>query len=55
MEKFFNTTGPCYPSRHYMLPATARIPDIMRLVEREQYFALHAAPSAQPMSWWPSA
>ena len=43
MAKFFNTTGPCNPAKHYMLPATARIPGIMRLVEREQYFALHAA------------
>ena len=43
MEKFFNTAGPCNPARHYMLPATARIPGIMRLVERENYFAIHAA------------
>ena len=43
MAKFFNTTGPCNPDEHYMLPATARIPEIMRLVERRQYFALHAA------------
>jgi len=43
MEKFFNIAGPCNPAKHYMLPATARIPGIMRLVEREQYFAIHAA------------
>ena len=43
MEKFFNTAGPCNPARHYMLPATARIPEIPRLIAREQYFAIHAA------------
>ena len=43
MEKFFNIAGPCNPAKHYMLPATARIPGLMRLVEREQYFAIHAA------------
>ena len=43
MEKFFNIAGPCNPAKHYMLPATARIPGIMRLVEREQFFAIHAA------------
>ena len=43
MEKFFNIAGPCNPAKHYMLPATGRLPGIMRLVEREQYFAIHAA------------
>ena len=43
MEKFFNIAGPCNPAKHYMLPATARIPEIMRLIAREQYFAIHAA------------
>ena len=43
MEKFFNIAGPCNPARHYMLPATERLPEVMRLVERDQYFAIHAA------------
>ena len=43
MEKFFNVAGPCNPAKHYMLPATARLPGIMRLVAREQNFAIHAA------------
>ncbi len=43
MEKFFNIAGPCNPAKHYMLPATARLPGVMRLVAREQYFAIHAA------------
>ena len=25
MEKFFNTTGPCDPERHYMLPPAQRL------------------------------
>lgn len=43
MEKFFNIAGPCIPSEHYMLPAVARLPQVMRLIERRQYFAIHAA------------
>lgn len=43
MEKFFNIAGPCNPGMHYMLPATARLPEVMRLIAREQYFAIHAA------------
>ena len=43
MEKFFNIAGPCNPVEHYMLPATERLPDIMRLIVRKQYFAIHAA------------
>lgn len=43
VSRFFNTTGPCDPARHYMLPAERRVPELDRLVEREQYFVLHAA------------
>lgn len=43
MEKFFSIAGPCNPAKHYMLPPADRLPDVMRLVEREQYFAIHAA------------
>ncbi len=43
MEKFFNIAGPCNPAEHYMLPATERLPEVMRLVARRQYFAIHAA------------
>jgi ketosteroid isomerase-like protein len=42
MPRFFNTTGPCRPERHYMLPPEARLPELAELVEREQYFVLHA-------------
>ncbi len=42
MEKHFNVAGPCFPNRHYMLPALDRMPEIRRLVEQEMYFVIHA-------------
>ena len=43
MTRFFNTTGPCDPRWHYMLPPEQRLPQLMQFVERQQYFVLHAA------------
>ena len=43
MARFFNTTGPCDPARHYMLPAGRRLPDLRPYIDRHQYFVLHAA------------
>ncbi len=43
MKKFFNTTGPCHPSRHYMLPAQARCEGLPELIENGHYFVIHAA------------
>ena len=43
MKRFFNTTGPCNPVRHYMLPPSRRLPDVYTMVERDYYFVLHAA------------
>ncbi len=43
MQKEFNTTGPCLPNEHYMLPAQSRCPSAMRLIERKKYFVIHAA------------
>ncbi|MEV4546833.1 ATP-binding protein [Nonomuraea wenchangensis] len=40
--KYFNTTGPCDPRRHYMLPPTQRLPQARELVEMDRYFVLHA-------------
>ncbi|MEV1244866.1 hypothetical protein [Nonomuraea sp. NPDC049750] len=40
--KFFNTTGPCDPQRHYMLPPTPRLPEARTLIEMDRYFVLHA-------------
>jgi hypothetical protein len=42
MARFFNTTGPCDPHWHYMLPPDQRLPDLFPYVERQLYFALHA-------------
>src|SRR5215213_4187753 len=42
MARFFNTAGPCDPSRHYMLPPAERLPAIGDLIDRELYFVLHA-------------
>lgn len=41
-EKYFNIAGPCIPGEHYMLPALDRLPGVRRLVDRKQYFVLHA-------------
>ena len=38
----FNTAGPCEPSRHYMIPPLSRLPEAFDLVDRGDYFALHA-------------
>jgi len=43
MERFFNTTGPCVPGKHYMLPAATRCAEVFGLFRREQYFVIHAA------------
>ncbi len=42
IPKYFNTTGPCLPGRHYMLPPLARVPEAQALVGRGGYFGLHA-------------
>ena len=42
MEKYFNIAGPCFPAKHYMLPALDRMPAVRRLVEQEMYFVIHA-------------
>ncbi|HNY32292.1 MAG TPA: ATP-binding protein, partial [Fibrobacteria bacterium] len=43
-SKEFNTTGPCRPEMHYMLPPELRIPgaDLQRLIDKELYWVLHA-------------
>ena len=42
MRKKFNIAGPCFPDRHYMLPALDRLPEVRDLVEDEEYFVMHA-------------
>ncbi len=33
MQRSFNIAGPCDPRKHHMLPATARCPGIMDLIQ----------------------
>ncbi|MEM9905084.1 MAG: ATP-binding protein [Cyanobacteria bacterium P01_D01_bin.44] len=42
MPRWFNTAGPCNPSKHYMLSPTERLPSWARLIDQESYFVLHA-------------
>ena len=42
MPRHFNTTGPCKPNLHYMLPPTDRLPNLERVVEQQNYFVIHA-------------
>ena len=43
MKKHFNTTGPCHPGEHYMLPAQARCEGLAGLIAQKHYFVIHAA------------
>ena len=40
--KSFNTTGPCFPDEHYMMPALDRLPGVRELVASGNYFVVHA-------------
>ena len=40
--KRFNTTGPCFPDEHYMLPPLDRLPGVRELVADGDYFFIHA-------------
>ena len=40
--KRFNTTGPCFPDEHYMMPALDRLPGVRQLVSGGDYFVVHA-------------
>jgi hypothetical protein len=44
MARFFNTTGPCNPEDHYMLPPEARLvrAQLERYIESKLYWVLHA-------------
>ena len=42
MAKWFNIGGPCNPAKNYMLSATERLPDVVSLINKEQYFVVHA-------------
>jgi hypothetical protein len=40
--RYFNTSGPCLPERHYLLPPQPRLPEARRLIEEGRYFVVHA-------------
>ena len=42
--RFFNTTGPVRPDKHYCIPALDRLDldDVLSLIRTERYFVLHA-------------
>lgn len=42
MLPFFNTSGPCIPGEHYMLPPQRRLDDVLALIEGRRFFTLHA-------------
>ena len=42
MARWFNIGGPCIAAKHYMLPAAERLPEVMSLIRKEQYFVVHA-------------
>ncbi|MBP5542707.1 MAG: ATP-binding protein [Kiritimatiellae bacterium] len=42
MARWFNIAGPCLADKHYMLPAAERLPDVMSLIRKEQYFLVHS-------------
>jgi len=43
MKRAFNTTGPCNPQDHYMVPAQSRLSNLKDFVDAKQYFVIHAA------------
>ena len=43
-ERFFNTSGPVVPAKHYSIPPLERfdLDEVLRLIRDERYFVLHA-------------
>jgi hypothetical protein len=41
MKKRFNTTGVCIPEKHYMVDISDKITDILKMVERGDYFVIN--------------
>ena len=40
--RYFNTSGPCVPELHYMLPPEPRLPGARDLIDESLYFIVHA-------------
>lgn len=41
VEKYFNTTGLCIPSKHYMVNIDNKLKSIKKLIDRESYFVIN--------------
>ncbi len=41
-KKFFNVAGPCQPDIHYMVDPLPRLTGVKELIDRREYFILHA-------------
>ncbi|MEE4358128.1 MAG: ATP-binding protein [Desulfococcaceae bacterium] len=42
INKFFNIAGPCQPDIHYMVNPLPRLSGVTELIDRREYFILHA-------------
>ncbi len=42
MSRWFNIGGPCNSADHYMLAAVERLPEVVSLIRKKQYFVVHA-------------
>ena len=42
MIPYFNTSGPCIPGQHYMLSPEHRLRHVLRLIDEQKYFTIHA-------------
>lgn len=42
MARYFNIGGPCNAADNYMLPAAERLPEVLSLIHKKQYFVIHA-------------
>lgn len=42
MEKYFNTTGLCIPSEHYMVHIQNKLIEIKKLIDRGKYFVINS-------------
>jgi hypothetical protein len=53
----FNTTGPCIPGEHYMLPPERRLERVQALIEERKYSTLHAGRQTGKTTslMWPKA
>ncbi|MFI9845316.1 ATP-binding protein [Nonomuraea sp. NPDC051941] len=40
--RYFNTTGPCDPRLHYVLPSQPRLPQARQLIDLDRFFVIHA-------------